>query len=84
MNTQGFGNWYYNNKYHNERHGPGVRSAYELGAKNALKDHFNNIYNRQDCRDAYNAGYSAMEETLKTTVIICDCCGTKIDKTKKR
>lgn len=79
--VQGFQEWYYTEgHYPVAKRGSGVRKAYETGAMHALKDHYNNPYARKDCTDAYEDGYSDMIETLKSTVIVCDCCGSKIDR----
>jgi hypothetical protein len=80
MKEQDFYDWKWNNRYQSETHGPGVRNAFEAGARAALMGKKADPYNRQDCYDAYNAGYFKMMEALKTTIIICDCCGSRIDK----
>jgi hypothetical protein len=74
--------WYWNNKYQSEKHGSGVREAFRAGARAAIRGRKEDPYSRSDCYDAYNAGYFAMKETLETTIIICDCCESKIDKRK--
>lgn len=61
--------------------GPGIHGAIEAGAKRALRgEKYDNIYNRADCRNAFSAAYAHMKETLETTVIVCSCCGSKVDK----
>jgi len=78
-------NWDHRTTHNLNFHGRGIKGAFEAGARQALRgEKFDNIYSRNDCRTAYVAGYSDMMETLKDTVIVCDDCGSKIDRRSRK
>ena len=80
--TLGFSEWVRNNPAPYKSRG--ARSAWELGAKDALRSEYDNSYSRNDCMLMYHNGYYTLREYLQRGGRIrCDCCGTIIQQTNQ-
>ncbi len=79
MGTYGFGDWI--ETMRGDIHGPGVRMAFECGARARLRGERQALYRRADCRREYSRGWELMDKTLKNGhIVVCDCCRARIDK----